>query len=329
MLRESSFPFLVAAGSQIWRAARLLSANGLSCAPYPCDGLVNRLTVVDQATAEAEKLRKKLLEELNKPELAQLAQQLRELCAIVPKKSDAGQSDDPPLAISTLRGQFADNGEWCADPSRPAIVVGTIDMIGSRLLFSGYGLGFKRKPLHAGFLGQDSLIVHDEAHLEPAFQDLLEAIKDEQIKEKKRSGQSNFKPFHVMALSATSRDSNEDGETSKEPPLELTIEEKAPPEVLPDPPKKPIHFVWHRLKAKKSIRFQTPEGNKEKVADRIGKIAKKYADEDCGKAILIYVRTLEDHAIVKKALDGQNVQVGTMPSRSADERPTEIRTTRS
>ena len=84
------------------------------------------------------------------------------------------------MAISTLRGQFADNREWSADPSRPAVIVGTVDMIGSRLLFGGYGIGFKTRPLHAGFLGIDALLVHDEAHLEPAFQQLIEAIGDEQ-----------------------------------------------------------------------------------------------------------------------------------------------------
>ena len=57
---------------------------------------------------------------------------------------------------------------------------GTVDMIGSRLLFSGYGVGFKTKPLHAGFLGQDVLLVHDEAHLEPAFRQLLVEIEKEQ-----------------------------------------------------------------------------------------------------------------------------------------------------
>jgi CRISPR-associated helicase Cas3 len=46
-------------------------------------------------------------------------------------------------------------------------------MIGSRLLSGGYGCGFKTRPLHAGFLGQDALLAHDEAHLEPAFQVLL------------------------------------------------------------------------------------------------------------------------------------------------------------
>jgi len=41
------------------------------------------------------------------------------------------------LAVSTLRGQFADNRQWADSPSQPAIIIGTVDMIGSRLLFSG------------------------------------------------------------------------------------------------------------------------------------------------------------------------------------------------
>lgn len=114
--------------------------------------VVNRRTVVDQTTEEVEKIRHNLA----KPELADFSTALKSLCSI---------DCDCPLAISTLRGQFADNREWSADPCRPAVIAGTVDMIGSRLLFSGYGVGFKTKPLHAGFLGQDTLLVHDEAHL--------------------------------------------------------------------------------------------------------------------------------------------------------------------
>src|SRR3990172_4163537 len=39
------------------------------------------------------------------------------------------------LSVSTLRGQSADNRKWSIDPSRPAVIIGTVDMIGSRLLF--------------------------------------------------------------------------------------------------------------------------------------------------------------------------------------------------
>lgn len=148
--------------------------------------VVNRRTVVDQSTAEAERLRCRLLD----PDVRHIHDALDALAAVAAKH---------PLAISTLRGEFADNGEWRRDPSRPAIIVGTVDMIGSRLLFSGYGCGFRSRPLHAGFLGQDALLVHDEAHLEPAFQSLLTAITAEQ-------GRSNEpRPLKVLALSATSR----------------------------------------------------------------------------------------------------------------------------
>src|SRR3712207_9087878 len=88
---------------------------------------------------------------------------------------------EPPLAISTLRGQFADNREWSADPAKPAVIVGTVDMIGSRLLFGGDGCGFKTRPLHAGFLGQGALLGHDEAQLEEPFQDLLERSEERRV----------------------------------------------------------------------------------------------------------------------------------------------------
>lgn len=146
--------------------------------------VVNRRTVVDQSTAEAERLRSRLLH----PEARHIHDALSALAAVTAKY---------PLAISTLRGEFADNGAWRRDPSRPAIIIGTVDMIGSRLLFSGYGCGFRSKPLHAGLLGQDALLVHDEAHLEPAFQSLVTSIAEEQF------CSNEPRPLKVLALSAT------------------------------------------------------------------------------------------------------------------------------
>lgn len=149
--------------------------------------VVNRRTVVDQSTAEAERLCQQLMTSAAKP----LRDAIDAMSAV---------KTEQPLVISTLRGEFADNGAWRRDPSRPAVIIGTVDMIGSRLLFSGYGCGFRSRPLHAGFLGQDALLVHDEAHLEPAFQSLLSAIADEQ-----QRGHEP-RPLEVLALSATGRD---------------------------------------------------------------------------------------------------------------------------
>ncbi len=221
---------------------------------------MNRRTVVDQSTAEAEKLQLRLRnsdrEDIAHEDgivLKTLAGDLRKLCAF--RDDEVG-----PLAISTLRGQFADNGEWCANPARPALIVGTVDMIGSRLLFSGYNIGFKAKPLHAGFLGQDVLLVHDEAHLEPAFQKLLEKVELEQ-RQGEGGGKLPWPKLRIMALTATARNGkNAPGGDSGT--FELTPEERQPPMVLPDPPTLPIHRVWRRLKREEIAFFSCCQGGK-------------------------------------------------------------------
>ncbi len=129
--------------------------------------VVNRRTVVDQATIMVEQIRNRLRNPNDDPNLEALSAGLRKLLS-----SDQGEL----LAVSTLRGELADNQEWKADPARPAVIVGTIDMIGSKLLFSGYGDGRYSRAQHAGLVGHDSLIVHDEAHLTPAFGDLLRQV---------------------------------------------------------------------------------------------------------------------------------------------------------
>src|SRR3954452_21562055 len=59
--------------------------------------VVNRRTVVDQSTREAEKVREQL------KDVPEIDGAIRELCAVRPAP------EEPPLAISTLRGQHMDN----------------------------------------------------------------------------------------------------------------------------------------------------------------------------------------------------------------------------
>ena len=95
-----------------------------------------------------------------------------------------------PVGLGVLRGGLADDGEWREDPARPTVVVGTVDMVGSRLLFSGYGAGRSRRAMDAGLVGHDALILLDEAHLAPAMGELLRAL-------------ARLHPeLHVMTLSA-------------------------------------------------------------------------------------------------------------------------------
>ena len=238
-------------------------AEGVSL-PRRLVWVVNRRVVVDQATREAEGLRERLRDE-GRVELDAVRSALRALSAT--------EADDV-IGISTLRGQFADNAEWRDDPSRPAVVVGTVDMIGSRLLFSGYGRGFKSRPLHAGFIGQDALLIHDEAHLEPAFQDLVSAVEMEQ----ERCGE--FRRLRLMALTATSRNGHDDEHTLTSRDLE------------------PESEIWKRVHAKKWIALHLVEDEKA-IADEVFQRAVQY--KESGRAVLIFLRTIKDvSAVVDK-----------------------------
>ena len=81
-----------------------------------------------------------------------------------------------PVALGVLRGGHADEGAWRLDPARPSVLVGTVDLVGSRLLFAGYGSGRSRRAMDAGLLGHYALVLLDEAHLSPAMAGLLDSI---------------------------------------------------------------------------------------------------------------------------------------------------------
>ena len=213
-----------------------------------------------------------------------------------------GRSDFTSLGVSTLRGQFSDNREWSTDPSKPAVICGTVDMIGSRLLFEGYRIGFKSRPMHAGFLGQDALLVHDEAHLEPAFQTLIERIQQEQA-EAEKTGKLPWSKLRVMALSATQRE--QDSESAV---LSLTDVERQVPTTIPDPPQKPIHHVWRRLKAHKQLVFHEVESDK--PADKAAELAGQHKDSDC--AVLIFLQRVEDVVFVAAKLEKDGCKVATL-----------------
>lgn len=187
--------------------------------PHRIVWIVNRRTIVDQATSVAEAMVRRLFE--NKD------------LAAVRKRLSALSDDrwpDRPVAVSTLRGRFADNGDWALDPSRPAIIVGTIDMLGSRLLFRGYGCGRWKRPQHGGLLGVDSFLVLDEAHLEPAFDALLESIERFDASALNRS---QLPPTWFCRVSATLRDHDEtafrlEEEDRKSPALLAKLERPKP-----------------------------------------------------------------------------------------------------
>jgi len=165
----------------IWLLAKAVNSR----LPRRLVYIVDRRAVVDQATREAEKLRDALAQD-----------ELR----VVQEQLGLAGSD---LPISTLRGRHIDNRQWLSNPTVPAIIIGTIDMIGSRLLFEGYGVSRGMRPFHAGLLGVDTLFVLDEAHLCPPFEALLESIRKD--RETYETDCRLIPPFRFLPLSATGR----------------------------------------------------------------------------------------------------------------------------
>ena len=185
----------------IWLLAR---AEGAAI-PRRLVYVVDRRAVVDQAT--------------------EVAITLREAVARDHKLGASLKLGNRPLPISTLRGQHVDNKQWLEDPSLPAILVGTIDMIGSRLLFEGYGVSRKMRPYHAGLLGADTLVVLDEAHLVPPFEMLLDAIASNGAGVAPRGAEACaiVPQFKLMCLSATDRTRSEQPFTLTDDDLKHTI----------------------------------------------------------------------------------------------------------
>ncbi|MDI3254077.1 MAG: type I-U CRISPR-associated helicase/endonuclease Cas3 [Bacillota bacterium] len=119
--------------------------------------VVNRRVLVQQVFRLARQLEAKL--SAGNCELSEL------------RKGLVSLSGDPAgiFRVVQLRGQLVDDREWSVVPAVPQLIIGTVDQIGSRLLFQGYGLGKWSRPLQAALLAVDAWICVDEAHLVPEF----------------------------------------------------------------------------------------------------------------------------------------------------------------
>ena len=129
--------------------------------------VIDRRIVVDQVYERALRIQKRIA-----AAETEVLRKVRDRLGAVGK--------DRPLGVAALRGGrgIPIDNEWTHRPDRPWVVVSTVDQFGSRLLFRGYGVSSRMRPIHAGLAGNDCLVILDEVHLSKPFSQTLAAVKE-------------------------------------------------------------------------------------------------------------------------------------------------------
>jgi CRISPR-associated endonuclease/helicase Cas3 len=160
--------------------------------------VVDRRIVVDKTYDTLKKLQERV--EDNDPKLRPWIDGLRETFGEEAKAGDATRSSI--LDVHLLRGGIGEPLVRLRSPLTPTIMVSTVDQLGSRLLFRGFGSPPRSWPIAAGLMSHDTLWILDEAHISTAFSQTLESIR--RITERDPIG----RPMKVVELTATPRPSS-------------------------------------------------------------------------------------------------------------------------
>ena len=153
--------------------------------------VVDRRIVVDQVAERGRLLLSALCDKEAKPIVREVAYRLRSL----------SRSAEEPIGVFTLRGGMPKDDGWARTPDQPLILASTVDQLGSRLLIQGYGVSGGMKPVHAGLLANDTLLLLDEVHLSQPFAETLDAL--DALRQRFAKSSSIPSRFHHAFLSAT------------------------------------------------------------------------------------------------------------------------------
>lgn len=127
--------------------------------------VVDRRIVVDQVAERGRSILRALMTN-TAPIVIEVARQLRSLT----------RTAEDPLGVFTLRGGMPKDDGWARTPDQPLVIASTVDQVGSRMLMQGYGLSPGMKPVHAGLLANDTLLLLDEVHLSEPFRQTLDQL---------------------------------------------------------------------------------------------------------------------------------------------------------
>lgn len=128
--------------------------------------VVDRRIVVDEGARRARHLLRTLTSAAAGPARF-IADALRALTGAGPR--------DAPFSVSVMRGGMPRDDDWARSPAIPVLGLSTVDQVGSRMFFRGYGISPRSASIHAGLLGNDTLVLLDEVHLAEPFAQTLSA----------------------------------------------------------------------------------------------------------------------------------------------------------
>ena len=164
---------------------------------------VNRRVIVDEAHQRAVRIARTIwaaeAEPVTHPVLMRVATALRQV-------SGLEMRSDPPLDVLELRGGIYSDNRWARSATQPTIICTTIDQLGSRLLFRGYGVSPSAAPIQAALIAYDSLVLLDEAHVSQPFLQTLDFVKRYLDPEKWAEQHLGVNPMIVVPMTATPPD---------------------------------------------------------------------------------------------------------------------------
>lgn len=155
--------------------------------------VIDRRVVADEAFDRAEKIAAALLTATKSAGTDAV------LKAVECRLSHLAENEKAPLHVALMRGGIALDDEWIRSPLQPTVCVSTVDQVGSRLLFRGYGVAPRQRSMHAALTAHDSLLIVDEAHISVPFCTTLRAVQ----KLASRSEEAVIRPLHLVEMTAT------------------------------------------------------------------------------------------------------------------------------
>ncbi|QDV54240.1 helicase Cas3 [Rosistilla oblonga] len=275
--------------------------NGIRTAPRRIFFIVDRRIVVNEAYRQTHKMAEKLWHAANDQTenpaniLLRVANWLRAL---------ANDPLAPPLDCFELRGGIYRDDAWVRSPLQPTVLTSTVDQVGSRMLFRGYGVSDRNLPIHAAMTACDSLVILDEAHCSRPFSQTVEAIQ--RYRGSDWAQHPIDLPFSLIQMTATPPSHLEDQTL-------FTLDEESDYQV--------DELLTRRHGCKKPVRLVDTPGAKgkaltDKLAKQLVEQAVKLAEAGCIKIAIVVNRVAVAKAahqlLVEKKMDRSWLMIGRM-----------------